>query len=145
MDKKSAEKMTYEWYADKRLKFIKSCNDPETLHLCVFNYNWSNGFDEPKAYIANPNCSLSTALQLFYDGDGIRVLSNDLDDDEIEVWEEFITDLYHRIVAGEFKTMNIKFEPPVSDADLNEMKNDLKPEELVFITPIEGTDCNIQL
>ena len=22
------------------------------------NYNWSNGFDEPKAYLANPNCSL---------------------------------------------------------------------------------------
>ena len=137
MDKKSAEKMTYEWYADRRLKFIKSCNDSETLHLCVFNYNWTNGFDEPKAYIANPNCSLSTALQLFYDGDGIRVLSNDLDDDEIEV--------YRRIVAGEFKTMNIKFEPPVSDDDLNEMKKELKPEEMVFITPIEGTDCNIQL
>ncbi|MBO4476760.1 MAG: DUF4274 domain-containing protein [Lachnospiraceae bacterium] len=145
MDKKAAEKMTYEWYSARRLKYIKSCVDPETLHLCAFNYNWANGFDEPKAYLSNPNCSLSTALQLFYDADGLRLLYNDLDDDELPEWEEFITMLRDRIVAGDFKPFGIKFNPSLSAKELFELKKILKDDEKVFITAIEGIDCNIQI
>ena len=145
MDKKAAEKMTYDWYSDRRLKYIQSCTDPETLHLCVYNYNWSDGFDEPKAYLSNPNCSLSTALQLFYDGDGLRLLYNDLDDDEVPEWEEFITMLYNRIVSGDFEASGIKFDPPINAKERFELSKILKDVEKVFITPIEGTDCNIQI
>lgn len=146
MDKSAVENMMYKWPRARRVKYIRSCTDKETLFLYAFNYNWTNEFEEPIEILKNPACTLSTALQLFYGGDGIRVLFDDLDDEEIEEWEAFITDLYARIKNGEFPTEpKIKFEPPLSTVEMYELQKNLPPEDRIFITPIDGTDCYVIL
>ena len=145
MDTITVEKMTYDWSAKKRLKFINSCTDSETLHCCAFNYNWSDGFAEPAAYINNPVCSLSTALQIFFDADGVRYLENKgfEPEDWQEEWWDLLKKLYKRIIAHDFIITPIKFEPPITHVERYNMEKDLKDEESVFYTSIEGVDCNI--
>ena len=147
MDIATVEKMTYDWSAKRRLKYINSCTDPETLHGCVFNYNWSDGFAEPAAYINNPVCSLSTALQIFFDADGVRYLEdkNYEPEDWQEEWWELIKALYKRIVAHDFPSAPIKFVPPITRVERYKMEKDLTDEESVFYTPIDGVDCNIDV
>ena len=139
--------MMYECNEKKIKKFIATCKDPETLHLYAYNYNLDDGFDEPTAIINNPVCSMSTALQLFYDADGVEYLSDPEQevDEYQEPWLTFVKTLYQRIVSGDFPSASIKFEPPVSRVELYQMEKDFSDDEKIFITPIEGTDCNIQL
>ena len=46
------------------------------MHIIAANYNWDNGFEIPYNIINNKNCDLGTALMIFYDADGYRVLEN---------------------------------------------------------------------
>lgn len=81
--------------------------------LYAYNYNWDDGFEEPTRIMQNPNCSMSTALTLFYLADGVEYLS----DREREVsvyqqdWWKFVTILYNRIIKGAFPSFPIKFDP----------------------------------
>ena len=146
MDQEAVKNLMYRWSEQKTMKYIRSCTDPETLFLYAFNYNWDDEFGAPKEILKNPACTLSTALQLFYGGDGIRVLFDDLEDDEIEEWESFITDLYARIKNGEFPTEpKIRFEPPLSTVEMYELQKNLPAEDRLFITPIDGIDCYVVL
>ena len=55
---------------------IKCITDSELLHIIAANYNCDNGFEIPYNIINNKNCDLGTALMIFYDADGYRVLEN---------------------------------------------------------------------
>lgn len=148
MDKDAVKNMMYRWSDEKTMKYIRSCTDSETLHLYAFNYNWDDEFEVPTEILKNPACTLSTALQLFYGGDGMSVLEEDMDEDDeyLEDWRAFIKPLYDRIIRGDFPTEpRIKFEPPVTKVEMHVMQKELKPEEMVFITPIDGMDCDIIL
>ena len=148
MDKTAVENMMYRWPRAKRVKYIRSCTDAETLYLYALNYNWTNEFEEPTEILKNPACTLSTALQLFYGGDGMSVLEEDMCEDEefLEDWRSFIKPLYDRIIRGDFPTEpKIKFDPPVTKVEMYVMQKELKPEEMVFITPLDGKDCDIIL
>ena len=147
MDKPTVENMIYRWSDEKTMKYIQSCTDHETLYLYAFNYNWDDEFDAPEAILNNPACTLSTALCLFYGGDGMRVLERDMEVSKyLAKWKAFITTLYDRIIRGDFPTEpRIKFDPPVTKVEMHVMQKELKPEEMVFITPIDGVDCDIIL
>ena len=147
MNKSIVKELMYEADEKKTMTFVKSCKDPETLHLYAYNYNWGDGFEEPTTIMNNPVCSLSTALQLFYDADGLEFLS-DMEqevDDWQQPWLDLVKALYQRIIDRDFSTASIKFVPPLTKVELYQIKKDLSDKELVLITPIEGTDCNIQL
>ena len=148
MDIKGVEYMIYkEKKKNKRRNYITNCTDAETLHLYAYNYNWGDGFEEPSLIMQNPHCSMSTALTLFYLADGMEYLS----DSEQEVdeyqqdWLTFVTTLYNRIINGDFHSALIKFEPPITRVARFKMEKDLSDEESVFYTPINGTDCNIDV
>lgn len=148
MDQAAVKNMKYRWTVAQTVKYVRSCTDPETLYLCAFNYNWDDEFDIPTEILKNPACTLSTALQLFYGGDGMSVLEEDMCEDEefLEDWRSFIKPLYERIIKGDFPTEpRIKFDPPVTKVEMYVMQKELKPEEMVFITPLEGVDCDIIL
>lgn len=40
MDKNGVKSMKYEVDDEKRINFITSCTNAETLHLYAYNYNW---------------------------------------------------------------------------------------------------------
>jgi len=145
MDKAIVKELIYEVDEKRRMNFICSCNDSETLHLYAYNYNWCDGFNEPIAIIKNPACSMSTALTMFYLADGVEYLSDpEQEVDEYQAdWLEFVMTLYHRIIAHDFIDASIKFEPPITNIELYNMKKDLSDEESIFYTPIEGIDCDV--
>ena len=143
MDKKAVEYMVYnEEDENNRRDFITACTDAETLHLYAYNYKWDDGFEEPTLILQNPHCSMSTALTLFYLADGVVYLSDpEQGADEYEQdWRAFVAALYKRIITGGFPSAPIRFEPPVT-----RVEKYLPREAHVFCTPIEGTDCNIDL
>ena len=53
MNKSIVKELMYDVDEEKAMTFIKSCKDPETLHLYAYNYNWSDGFEEPMAIMNN--------------------------------------------------------------------------------------------
>lgn len=55
---------------------IKDITDFELLHIIAGNYNCGNGFEIPYNIINNSNCDLGTALMIFFDDDGHRILEN---------------------------------------------------------------------
>ena len=55
---------------------IKDITDFELLHIIAGNYNCGNGFESPYNIINNSNCVLGTALIIFFDDDGHRILEN---------------------------------------------------------------------
>ena len=59
---------------DYTVSEIKGITNSELLHIIAGNYNWDNGFEIPYSIINNENCDLGTALMIFYDADGYRVL-----------------------------------------------------------------------
>ena len=148
MDVNAIEHMVYDEEDEiKRQKFISSCNDAETLHVYAYNYNWGDGFVEPTLIMENPACCLSTALTLFYLADGVEYLSDPKQEvDEYQKnWYKFVTTLYKRIIAGDFPSAPIKFDPPITRVERYKMEKSLNDDEAVFYTPIEGVDCDIQL
>ena len=148
MDTKSVEYMVYdEEDGNKRRAFITACTDAETLHLYAYNYNWDDGFEEPTLIMQNPNCSMSTALTLFYLADGVEYLSDtEQEADEYEQDRQaFVKTLYNRIIKGDFPSSPIRFEPPITRVERYEIEKDLSDEESVFYTPIDGIDCDIDV
>lgn len=118
---------------------VAGITDRRVLHLLGRNYNWDNGFDVPEVIINNPNCCLSTALELFYLADGTRYLKDKLDVEKsaLEPWKHFVIGLYDRIVQGRFKRSGIGFAPPLNKVEIYKLKKSLEPAEYIFIETIE--------
>ena len=148
MDKNGVEYMIYdEEDENKRKAFVVNCTDAETLHLYAYNYNWDDGFEEPTLIMQNPHCSMSTALTLFYLADGMEYLSDP--EQEVSVyqqdWLTFVMTLYNRIIKGDYLSVPIKFDPPITRVERYKMEKGLTDEESIFYTPIDGVDCNIDV
>lgn len=122
------------------LNRVAEITDQRVLHLLGRGYNWDDGFAVPEAIINNPNCCLSTALELFYLADGVRYLKDKLDVEKsaLEPWKCFITRLYTQIIQGRFKRIGIGFTPPLNKVEIYKLKKSLKPSEHIFIEAIEG-------
>ena len=125
--------------------FISGLTDDTVLFTYTYNYNWDNGFEIPTAIMSNKHCSLSTALLLFHLGDGISYLTDRSSISELPEWGKFIENLYHKILNNDFPQNDICFKPQVSKVQEYKLKKILSEEELIFITPIEGSDYYISL
>lgn len=106
------------------IKEINAIQDPEILHMFSMNYNWDDGFDIPFSIINNKNCDLGTALMIFYDADGYRVLedSDELVNTNLTEWANFIQSLEKKILEKNFTKNNIKFVPPLTKVQIFKLK-----------------------
>lgn len=110
--------------------------DKDSLHAFALEYNWDNGFEIPKAILSNPNCSLGTALVLFYQGDGYRFLIEKPDFSAIPEWLAFISSLYSDIKDGKYNDKSIPFEVPLTKIQVFKLKKMLADDEQIFVTNI---------
>ena len=107
MHKDIIERLLYEEEDEaKRAEMIRSFDD-EDLYVYAYNYNWDDGFDEPRAIAENPDCSLSTALLLFERAEGFEAIEDEGDDEYMQPWRDFakpyIGDFaHHRERGGTF-------------------------------------------
>lgn len=126
------------------LNKVAEITDQHVLHLLGRSYNWDDGFAVPEAIINNPNCCLSTALELFYLADGARYLKDKLDIEKsaLESWRNFILNLYNKIAHGNFKRSNIRSVPPLSKVEIYKMKKGLDTSEYIFIEEIDGENLD---
>lgn len=130
---------------EKAIEFISSINDEETLYIYSNNYNWDNGFQIPTAIINNSACTLSVALLIFHLADGITYLESKEENSNLPEWSLFIKELYNKIINNSFSKGTVHFSAELSKVQEYKIKKLLSDEELIFITDIPGTDCNILL
>jgi len=127
------------------LEKVKEVHDSKLLYALIDNYNWSNGFEIPRAVLANNFCDSGVALLTFYRADGYRLLE---DKDvykahSISDWGGFIKDLYDRIKLADFKLSNVEFIPELTKVQkfkLKKVNPDLPP---VFFDGTIGEKVNI--
>ena len=137
--------MLYEKNSEQILNELYAIDDPEILYVFMYNYNWDNGFEIPKAILQKNNCALSTALSIFYSADGLRYLNGkDEKDDNLQKWPVFIRDLYNRIISGEFTRSNIKFIPPLNKVQIFKLKKIIEEKDYVFLEEIGENDLNLE-
>ena len=145
MDKTSISNPLYNDSVSQAVKYVSSIEDEETLFVYAYNYNWDNGFDVPAEVLKNNNCSLSIALMIFSAADGISFLQDKESSDGTRAWTAFISGLYKKILNNDFKNGKTSFDLQLSRVQEFKLKKSLNDEELVFITPIEGINCYIDL
>ena len=149
MDNHQLQKISDILYAEsnaKAVSYIKSLQTEDELFVLLDNFNWDNGFEVPQAVIEHSKCTLSIALLAFYRADGIRYL---LDAEAAFVnssskeWEEFVKDVYDRIIRRTFPDGNISFRPEITRIQKFKLKK-LKPAlNPIFIDGVSGKDLNI--
>lgn len=122
------------------IKEINAIQDSEILHMFAGNYNWDNGFDIPYSIINNKNCDLGTALMIFYDADGYRVLENrdELVTTNLKEWAIFMQSLEKKILEKKFTKNIIKFVPPLTKVQIFKLKKNNPKINDIFIEESEG-------
>ena len=149
MDNHQLQEISDILYAEsnaKAVSYINSLQNEDELFVLLDNFNWDNGFEVPQAVIEHYKCTLSIALLAFYRADGIRYL---LDAEVAFVnssskeWEEFVKDVYDRIIRRKFPDGNISFRPEITRIQKFKLKK-LKPAlNPIFIDGVSGKDLNI--
>ena len=132
----------YKDNTDEAINYINAISDEETLYTYANNYNWDNGFKIPYAILDNKACTISVALLVFHLADGITYLESNTEYPDLLEWHEFIEYLYNRIISGAFSTGGIAFKPELSKIQEYKLKKTLSEEQQIFITPINGVECN---
>lgn len=145
MDKTIITNHLYNDSTSQAVKYINSIEDEEELFVYAYNYNWDNGFDVPTAILKSKACSLSVALMVFIASDGIYYLQEKKDADGTRAWTTFVSSLYNRILKDEFKRGKTSFDSQLSRVQEFKLKKTLNNDEFIFITPIDGKDCYINL
>ena len=77
-------------------------------------YNWDDGFEVPRAILADPNCDLALALKIFYLAGGYEYLEKSARRTKLQKWNPFITVLYENILNNQFPKTDASFEIPLS-------------------------------
>ncbi|WP_438824019.1 DUF4274 domain-containing protein [Bacillus sp. JJ1773] len=129
------------YYKDKQttIKHLSNIENPLILHLFAANYNWTNGFDVPKALLENENCDLGTGLLMFHYADGYRILENpeEVLSSTLEEWKDLLFKLFNKLKNFEFKTQNISFTPELTKIQIYKLrKNNANiPDILISKSP----------
>lgn len=76
-------------------------------------YNWDDGFKVPREILADADCDLALALEVFYLADGYRYLERSRKTTKLQKWNRFITVLYDDIVNHKFPKTDTSFEIPL--------------------------------
>ena len=149
MNKHQIQQISDILYTESNVKAVSYINNLQTedeLFVLLDNFNWDNGFEMPQAVIDHSKCTLSIALLAFYRADGIRYLldaeaaySNSLSKE----WEDFVKDVYDKIIRKKFPNGNITFQPEITRIQKFKLKK-LKPAlNPIFLDGISGKDLNI--
>ena len=133
-------KLLYSENKKDTIDAIKTITDSKLLHIIAANYNWDDGFEIPYNIINNDNCDLGTALKVFYDADGYRVLENreELNNSNSKEWTSFILQLEDRILNNKFNVNHIKFIPPLTKVQIFKLKKSNPNINKVFIEENNG-------
>ena len=116
------------------------------MFVLLDNFNWDNGFEVPQAVIEHSKCTLSIVLLSSYRAAGIRYLLEAeaaFVNSSSKEWEEFVKDVYDRIIRRKFPDGNISFRPEITRIQkfkLKKLKSALNP---LFIDGVSGKDLNI--
>lgn len=102
----------------------------------LYSYNWDDGFKIPYKILDEKECTLQVALLMFEFADGFSYLENKGEGLELPEWSRFISNLYKRILNGEFKKGECLYNPDLTRVQIYKLKKQLSEEEYVFITPI---------
>lgn len=137
--------MLYSENTKETIDEIKGITDSELLHIIAGNYNWDNGFEIPYSIINNKKGDLGTALMIFYDADGYRVLENreELKNPNLKEWANFILQIEDKILNNQFKVNNIKFIPPLTKVQIFRLKKNNPNISKVFIEESDGNVVEI--
>lgn len=144
MDKILIESLLYDERKDIFDNIMK-ITDVSNLYSFMFNYNWSDGFEIPKAVIENKNCDLSTALLVFYLVEGQVYLEDKnayLHNKELH---NFIVNLYEMVIIGKYKKSEIAFKVPLTKVQKYKLKKIIQSDELIFLEDIDGESFNISI
>jgi hypothetical protein len=144
MDTTIIEKLLYDNTSDKKIiNWINTNSDPMALYVLAYNFNWDGGFEVPICIFNSPNCSLSTALLLFYRAEGELFLQNKQSDNSDTEWFNFISELYKKILNNDFSNSYIHFKCPLTKVLVYKLSKIISEEENVFITEIPGDNLDI--
>lgn len=114
-DRKWIRDILFSGDLDSIIEEIKQIDEPLFLHVIAGNYNWGEGFKIPTEIISSPYCDLGTALLMFYDADGYKLLeSREVFNLSVSAsWKKFILYLYDKIAYKDFQYTSISFDPPI--------------------------------
>ena len=70
-------------------------------------YNWDDGFEVPRTILADPDCDLALALEIFYLAGGYEYLEKSAKRTKLQKWNPFITVLYEDILEQPHKISTI--------------------------------------
>lgn len=132
--------LLYSGDKENTIKEVNEISDCKLIHVTAGNYNWDNGFEIPYSIFINENCDLGTALKMFYDADGYRLLENkdELNNPNLVQWANFISGLFERILNNSFKSKDIKFIPPLSKVQIFKLKKSNPYIAKIFIEESDG-------
>lgn len=91
-------------------------------------YNWDDGFEVPREILADPECDLALALEVFYLGDGYSYLENLTKTTDLKEWERFIATLYDDILNNKFPKTSIAFKIPLTRVQKYKLRKNGVPE-----------------
>ena len=128
-------------------KVIETISNPKILHIIAYNYNWDNGFQVPSEVIKNENCDLGTALMIFYNADGYRLL---VDDAEVssssnKEWSNFLNNLFKNLKNGHFKSQVISYIPELSKVQIHKIRKNKPDISNIFLEKSAGEEMEIPL
>lgn len=149
MNKHQIQQISDILYTESNVKAVSYINNLQTedeLFVLLDNFNWDNGFEMPQAVIDHSKCTLSIALLAFYRADGIRYLldaeaaySNSLSKE----WEDFVKDVYDKIIRKKFPNGNITFQPEITRIQKFKLKKLKLALNSISIDGVSGKDLNI--
>lgn len=140
MNKEMIEQLLYNTEKKEILKAIDEIKDEKTLFVYAYNYNWDNGFEIPKEILNNSSCTLSIAMLLFWEADGLSYLLDKSLNDNLPEWFAFISMLYDKIVNNMFINGMVACKVPLTKVQIFKLSKTLTAKEKIFVNNIEGED-----
>lgn len=145
MNKQAITNLIYNASEDEVKHYLQSCTDEEDLYLYAFNYNWEAGFDIPNIILNNPVCTISTAKLIFWRADGANYLRSKVFDDDLPEWSMFISKLYSRILAQEFRPDVFQLIVPLNKIQKLKLKKEIDLRDQFLIEDSAGIDLDIEV
>lgn len=135
----------YEENSDIVKREIGRIDNSISLHIFAGNYNWNDGFEIPNNIINNESCDLGTALMLFYNADGYRMLEDEqgFTSSNLDKGKVFLTTLYNKITNKQFKQQSIAFTPPLTKVQIFKLKKERPNIPSIFLEHLIGNDVEI--
>ncbi len=97
-------------------------------------YNWDDGLEIPRQIVSDSSCDLAMALEVFWLGDGLSYILNDISDDFDKEWCGFIEKLYNDIINGKYPRTENHFTISLTRTERYILKKEGVPD--IFYTEL---------